>query len=277
MTTGQKESMEAGWRPRLTALADAQSRYFYLLGAFGALYLALFAGQDMTPVLATGQLTPVPLQISTGLVLATGPIVLGFLIQAVTGTIVAIENAAWRMAVLEEVEFEREHTAPSAIDLAFYTTERSPVAARAAGLIVYPAYLTAFLVEGSYLIWWLSTTNTDDSTVLGGVKWALVVLGFALLMTSIPRLWLLWMRKVSHAYVIMMHRHTPVSVSRAMTTLADISDSLRGAGRKVESRFENRRYRLYVDDEQVAGGRSLQELTVRTREWAEHQATQASE
>lgn len=275
MTIAGRASADLGWRPRLTALADAQSRYSYLLGAAGVFFFALYAGLDVS-----SQATPVQLvrvQVSTALVLATGPTVLGFLIQAVTGSIAATETAAWRMAVLEEVEFEREYTAPNAIDLAFYTTDRSPAWVRAGGLVVYPAYLTAFLAEGAWLTSWLGRAEAGAFKGSVGVKWILFALGLALLLTALPRLAFLWWRKVSHAWVLLRHRKTPVRISRAMTALADISDSLRGAGHRVESRFEGRSYRLYVDDERVAWGHSLQELTVRTREWVDRQVEQSAE
>ncbi len=282
MTADRKELSEVGWRPRLAALADAQSRYFYLLGAAGVFFLALLVGLEPQGRIGTGSAlgagSLLHVRISTALVLATGPIVLGFLIQAVTGTILAIDSAAWRMAVLEEVEFEKEHTAPSAVDLAFYTNERSPALARAGRLLVYPVYLTLFLAEGGGLSCWLWRTEFEQG--LPGfpyLKWLLFGLGVALLVTALPRLLSMWWRKLSHAWVLLRHKNTPVGVSRAMTVLADISDSLRGAGRKVESRFEKRWYRFYVDDDLIAWGRSLQELTVRTREWADSRADQVVE
>ena len=261
---------QRGWRPRLTALADAQSRYFYALGVAGVFFFALHAG------LEAGSVRVLQIDVPAGLVLATGPTVLGFLIQAVSGSVVATDVVAWRMAVLEDVEFEREYTSPSAIDLAFYTTDRSPASVRAAGLLVYPTYLTLFLVEGVWLLGLLTQLDADSSDV-GVARWILFVIGIVMLVGAVPRLVILWWRKLSHALVILRHKNTPVRVSRAMETLADITDSLRGAGRKVESRFEHYSYRLYVDELEVARGRSLQELTVCTRDWIDEQAALAEE
>ncbi len=206
--------------------------------------------------------------------LAVGPAVLGFLIQAVTGAIVATDSAAWRMAVLEEVAFEREHTSPSAVDLAFYTTDRSPIWVRALRLTVYPAYLTAFLGEGGFLAyrmlqpgWWTRIEAVDPSPTVQWLRYPLLVVGVLLLLCALPRLGILWWRKIAHATMMLRNKNTPVQVSRAMSILADITDTLRGAGRKVESRVARGYYTLHVDDQTVLRSRSLQGLATRTREW----------
>ncbi len=196
MPSEQSATSTHDWRPRLVALANARTRYFYVLGAAGVIYFALRT--DLASIAELSGFT-----VPAAVILATGPLVIAFLIQAVTGAMIAIENAAWRMAVVEEVELERQHTSPSAIDMAFYTTGQSTSLARAARQLVYPIYLSVFFFESCWLVYQsdiqelgnkiisLSSSLTINNVLTG--------IGILFIISALPRLVGLWRRKLACA------------------------------------------------------------------------------
>src|SRR5688572_3324523 len=109
--------MADDWRERFRGVAEAQTRYLYLLGLAGLFFFALHISLSENPT--TGVLG---IPVSARVVWATGPTVLGFLLAACGGTIAAMGRANARME-LEEVEFEREDVKPNVLDMVAYTSD----------------------------------------------------------------------------------------------------------------------------------------------------------
>lgn len=145
---GGPGGLVSDWRDRFRGVADAQTRYLYLLGAAGIFFFVLHLALAATP---TTVVLGVP--VSARIVWATGPAVLGFLLAACGGTISAMGHAHARMA-LASGEFEREDVKPNALDMVGYTTDASPNWAKAVAGLTYGVYVALFMVEGVWL-WWL--------------------------------------------------------------------------------------------------------------------------
>jgi hypothetical protein len=116
---------------------------------FVALHVRGAAGQDITvPV--------VDLELDAASVLAAGGPIIAFLVLATMGAI-----RAWTRALEEyrgatpAFDAEQLDTSPNALDLAVYTTTDSPRLIRTCLYFVYPAYLTAALLESAWLAIWV--------------------------------------------------------------------------------------------------------------------------
>ncbi len=140
------------WLRRLEATGKAQARYLWLLLLtglfFGALRVRASTSQPITVPL-------VDLELDATTVLAAGAPIIAFLVLAVMGAI-----RAWTRA-LEQIRGQSLRDAepldiyPNALDLAIYTTEKSPVLLRDALYFAYPLYLTVALAESAWLERWL--------------------------------------------------------------------------------------------------------------------------
>jgi len=159
------------WIRRLEATGRAQSRYLWLLLIACLFFMALFA---RTPA-QTIKVPIVDLELDSRTVLASGGPMIGFLVLAVMGAI-----RAWTHAVDQvrgqgsRVSVEQLDTHPNAIDLALYTTPKSPKSLRAILYFAYPAVLIAALVESAVL--WYSIAQTPafprvPITIVQAVVW----------------------------------------------------------------------------------------------------------
>ena len=111
------------WLARAQALGKAQSRYLWTLLIVAAFYIALEAGTTTKSEMTVPLLE---LDISRQIVLACGPLVLSFLILAAMGSLQAYSEACVNLHQGENFDPEQYDISPNAIDLAVYTTSRSP-------------------------------------------------------------------------------------------------------------------------------------------------------
>ena len=184
------------WRKRFEALARAQSWYLYVLLVVGAFYLALdsqiHAALQEPP--RSVILPTVGIPVDPTVVWATAPLVLGLLSLAALGTFPALRFAYKKMECGEDDEaWEARDTVPTAIDLIVYS--RNCRLASALGLLAYPAVLTLFVVEASWL-WWRvlgSRGNVGYSSVL-------LLLGALATLLAWVRLFSLWAYKCPRAW-----------------------------------------------------------------------------
>ena len=155
MTQGEERGF---WLRRIEATGKAQARYLWLLLLVGLFFAALRvrvppAQQITVPV--------VDLDLDACTVLAAGGPIIAFLILAVMGAI-----RAWTQALQQvrgtspPLNAEPLDTYPNAIDLALYTTDRSPRWLRNLLYFAEPIYLTAAVVEAAWLGWWAWRTPT---------------------------------------------------------------------------------------------------------------------
>ena len=143
------------WIRRLEATGRAQSRYLWLLLVACLFFMALHA---RTPAQSI-RVPIVDLDLDSLTVLASGGPIIGFLVLAVVGAI-----RAWTHAVDQvrgqgsRISVEQLDTHPNAIDLAVYTTAKSPRSLRTILYFAYPTVLIAALVESALL--WYSVAQT---------------------------------------------------------------------------------------------------------------------
>jgi hypothetical protein len=144
------------WIRRLEAIGKAQARYLWLLLIAALFYAALYARSSAS---ATITVPVVQLELDTLTVLASGGPIIAFLVLVIIGAI-----RAWTHA-LEQVrgtrpakDSEQLDTHPNAIDLAIYTTDRSPSTIKQVTYFAYPLLLLAGLAESAILAWWLWRT-----------------------------------------------------------------------------------------------------------------------
>lgn len=117
-------------------------------------------------------------------VLASGGPVLAFLVLVVVGAIRAWTHALEQVrGTVPATDAEPLDAHPNAIDLAVYTTDRSPAILRRLLSLAYALFLTVGLAESVWLGWWAWSVRIPARPVLIGVMtitWlpaALLVLG----------------------------------------------------------------------------------------------------
>ncbi len=141
------------WIGRLEATGKAQARFLWLV-LIGSLFFA--ALRFRTPQTAPIVVPVIKLELDAQTVLAAGGPILAFLVLAVLGAI-----RAWTRAVDEirgtstVIPVEALDSHPNAIDLAFYTTKRSPKFVRTLLHFAYPTFVTGALVEAAWLGSWV--------------------------------------------------------------------------------------------------------------------------
>jgi len=150
------------WEKRLDAVGAAQGRYLWILLVAGIFYLSLGLGNSPLdlPVTETVPTPVLGLELSPTAVWASGPAVLSLLILVVIGSIRAT-GVARRSLGLQGLGRDAEafDAAPNAIDLAAYSTEKTPPKVQWLLGLSYPGYLTIFLLQAAYyvvLLWQLA-------------------------------------------------------------------------------------------------------------------------
>lgn len=179
------------WLRRLEATGKAQARYLWLLLLtglfFGALRVRASTSQPITVPL-------VDLELDATTVLAAGAPIIAFLVLAVMGAI-----RAWTRA-LEQIRGQSLRDAepldiyPNALDLAIYTTEKSPALLRDALYFAYPLYLTAALAESAWLERWLLGAASVPGRTFFLVAGCLCLLGAAILVLI---MWVARVKKIA--------------------------------------------------------------------------------
>jgi hypothetical protein len=143
------------WMRRLEATGRAQSRYLWFLLIACLFYAALFA----RTVSQTITVPIVDLNLDSLSVLASGGPVIAFLVLAIMGAIRAWTHALEQIrGVDSRAGAEQLDTYPNAIDLAIYTTDKSPKTLRSILYFAYPVVLIAALIESVVL--WYSVVQT---------------------------------------------------------------------------------------------------------------------
>ena len=152
------------WIGRLEATGKAQSRFLWLMLIASVFFAAL---RVRTPQAAPIVVPVINLELDARTVLAAGGPILAFLVLTVLGAI-----RAWTRAVDEirgtstVIPVEALDSHPNAIDLAFYTTKRSPILVRKLLYFVYPTFVTGAIVEAAWLGSWVWQTRSLPGRVL---------------------------------------------------------------------------------------------------------------
>jgi hypothetical protein len=194
------EDTDRLWLERARALGAAQSRYLWFL----LVAMVFFAAIHPHPVANTSPVTPlkVPildLEIDRWLVLASGPVVLSFLVMAIGGSLRAYRRAIRKLSLGDGADWRDEavDTHPNAIDLSLYTTPESPKFLATLAYFSYPAFLTAGLVQAACL--WSDLLD-----------WRASIRGWLLFVAAGAVLWLLgagqvvamWVKRVGRLRVL---------------------------------------------------------------------------
>ena len=150
------DSSDPPWEKRLDAVGAAQSRYLWILLVAGVFYLSvgLAKSDEAVPMPLLG------LELSPTAVWASGPAVLSLLILVVIGSIRATGVARQALHV-EDLGNDAEafDAAPNAIDLAAYSTEKTPLEVQWLLGLSYPGYLSLFLLQAVWqlvILWRLA-------------------------------------------------------------------------------------------------------------------------
>jgi hypothetical protein len=142
---------EKQWIERLQTVGRSQARYLWILLVTNIFFLAL--DRQGTAGAGSLRLPIVGLRISAEVVVAAGPVVLSFLLLSYLGALRAYSQA-WKALGLDlpvdSDVAEAFDTSPNALDLAYYTTPRTPVFIREPLHFVVPFVLTGFL---SAVVW----------------------------------------------------------------------------------------------------------------------------
>jgi|GEM_PF-1779178 len=147
------EDEQQHWLRRLEATGRAQARYLWLVLVVGLFYAALrVRGTDPEQI----TVPIVSLKLDAATVLASGGPIVAFLVLVIMGAIRAWTHALEQYRGTSPAnDAEQLDTHPNALDLAMYTTDKSPAVMRHLLSFVYPLFLTAALVESVWLGWWL--------------------------------------------------------------------------------------------------------------------------
>ncbi len=182
MTDHNEEA--AHWLRRVDAMGRAQSRYLWILLLIGIFFLAL---QHACPETQNVRVPFVDLKLDARIILASGGAVIAFLLLATFGAL-----RAWRRAIYQYYELtkttgsERLDIHPNALDIAFYTTAKSPRWIRRITWQMYPLFLSALIAEA----WWLFVVTWATPNSPGRI--AFVVVGAILLVPAtllVAKLW----------------------------------------------------------------------------------------
>jgi hypothetical protein len=146
------------WLQRLQSVGKAQARYLWFLLVAALFYLAL-RPQVIAGSTGALQIPIVELQLDGSLVLASGPVVLSFLVLAIMGSLRAFRRARDKLSLGHGADWQSEaaDTHPNAIDLAFYTTPESPKVLATVAYFAYPGVLLAGLLEAAWF--WYELTS----------------------------------------------------------------------------------------------------------------------
>ncbi len=176
------ETERQHWLRRIEATGRAQARYLWLVLVVGIFYAALrINGVDSEQIIVP----MVGLKLDAPFVLATGGPILAFLVLVVMGAIRAWTHAFEQYrGTSPAVDSEQLDTHPNALDLAMYTTDKSPAMVRRLLSFVYPFFLTASLGESGLLGWWVWSSPAVVGRDVLLVAWALLWIPAAVLVLA---------------------------------------------------------------------------------------------
>lgn len=142
--------LDRHWLERVNAIGATQARYLWVLLILMLFYAALQAGTVSLPA-APVKVPIVDLEISSIVVLSSGPGVLSLIVMAIAGSMRALRRA--REGGLAGHTGEEFDLHPNVIDLAFYASPGSASFFRYLARAVYAIFLTLGLAEGVWLVW----------------------------------------------------------------------------------------------------------------------------
>jgi hypothetical protein len=187
--------LERHWLERLKVIGKVRSRYLWILLItmifYGALQQRVYVDTDplKTPI--------VDVEFSGSFVLGFGPALISFFVLAITGTMRASRTARAKLSLGHgDWSGEELDTSPTVLDLAFYTTPRSPKPMAVVTHFSCVAFLALSLYEAAWIAkrlwdaeaptWWLFV-------VLGAVLWVpaagFVSDEFVRRVRDVPTLW----------------------------------------------------------------------------------------
>jgi hypothetical protein len=194
MTTSTERGL---WRERRNAVGQAQVRYLYSLLIVTVFFLALHEQFD-----ALGRFAPDPLTVPyigatllATTVWASGATLIGSLALAVLGTAGAVTTADRALAQgIRGPSAEDIDPDPTALDMAFFATERSPWVWRAVGYLALPAALTLSLVANVVLL-------VSPIWTVYEIRWGTLLraAGALLTLACLPSLGRLWFQQARRA------------------------------------------------------------------------------
>jgi hypothetical protein len=202
------------WIERLQTVGRAQARYLWLLLVTGIFYWAV---QDQMEAAAPAQLPPlklpvIDLELSGGVVWATGPAVVAFILLAYLGAVRAYSRATEALGLNipgdPETVSEPFDTAPNAVDLAAYTTQESWAFVKRAVYFLHPLIITGFLLEA---MWLAVRVGGSPQAIPGRTAW--VIFGSALCLAASFRVADTWRRRIRRTVEDWRRARDPVSIS----------------------------------------------------------------
>ncbi len=141
---------DSHWVERFHAIGRAQARYLWVL-----LLACLFYGALVKSDTGGGAALEVPvlgLKLDSGWVLASAGPVISFLLLVILGALRASSNVIAELKLgAGNYSAERLDAHPNAIDLAVYTTKKSPRLVAAVAYFAYPLFLSGALFEAAWL------------------------------------------------------------------------------------------------------------------------------
>ena len=149
------EDLDQYWLNRLQAVGKAQGRYLWILLISALFYAALRARViDSTAETNSLKVPLIDIELSAQVVLASGAPVISFVVLAVTGALRAFGQARTKLGLGSGGDWRAEavDTHPNAIDLALYTTAKSPKLIATVTYFAYPVFLTAALAEAAWAV-----------------------------------------------------------------------------------------------------------------------------
>jgi hypothetical protein len=187
--------LDRHWLERLQVMGKVQSRYLWILLItmifYGALQARVYVDSDplKTPI--------VDLEISGLFVLGFGPALISFFVLAIIGTMRAARTARAKLN-LGRADWSGEEldTSPNALDLAFYTTPKTPKGISVFTHFSYVAFLALGLYEAAWIakqLWDAEAPTSYLVLILGAVLWlpavGFVVYEFVRRVQDVPTLW----------------------------------------------------------------------------------------
>ena len=187
--------LDQHWLERLQVMGRVQSRYLWILLItmifYGALQARVYVDMDplKTPI--------VDLEISGLFVLGFGPALISFFVLAITGTMRATRTARARLNLGRgDWSGEELDTSPNALDLAFYTTPKTPKGISVVTHFSYVAFLALGLYESAWIakqLWDAEAPTSYLFLILGAMLWlpavGFVVHEFLRRVQDVPTLW----------------------------------------------------------------------------------------
>ena len=193
--TQDMTELDRHWLERWQVMRKAQSRYLWILLItmifYGALQARVYVDTDplKTPI--------VDLEISGLFVLGFGPALISFFVLAIIGTMRAARTARAKLN-LGRADWSGEEldTSPNALDLAFYTTPKTPKGISVVTHFSYVAFLALGLYEAAWIakqLWDAEAPTSYLVLILGAVLWlpavGFVVYEFLRRVQDVPTLW----------------------------------------------------------------------------------------